>query len=169
MKVSKLAIIVVLGVISYGATAATGNNGKVTFNGEVVDSPCNLAPGQDGMDVKVPFGQLSLSQLNANVVTAKKFQIHLENCNLTGKTADITFASTDLISGKNLLTTHGEATGLGIAISGITFGTAKPIIGMNPTGDNILTYTAEAKKANTATNVTVGNFEATTNFVIAYK
>ncbi|EFV0288859.1 type 1 fimbrial protein, partial [Salmonella enterica] len=91
-----MAVMMSLGLVSVNALAVTtGNSGKVTFQGEVVDSPCNLAPGQDGTDVKVDFGQLSMSQLNKGVKTAEQFVLKLENCALTDdagktKTAEIT-------------------------------------------------------------------------------
>lgn len=153
--------------------ATTGNSGKVTFTGEVVDSPCNLAPGQDGADVKVDFGQLSMAQLNAGVKTSEPFVLRLENCSLsnpdgTTKTAEITFNSTDMdATNAALLKTHGSATGLGIGIDGYTFGTAAPIKGLVD-GNNDLRFTATAQKLVTGTNVTAGDFMASTNFVIAY-
>lgn len=168
LSISQLAVITVLGMASFGASAA-GNTGKVTFSGEVVDAPCNLAPGQDGTDVKVPFGQLSMSQLNAGNVAAQKFDIQLQDCDLAAKTADITFTGTTLSGSTTLLETQGSATGLGIGLSGITFGTAKAITGLKDTGDNTLTYTATAQRAVSGTNVTAGDFSAIANFQIAYK
>jgi type 1 fimbria pilin len=164
----KLVMVTTLSLFSVGAFAA-GNNGQVTFSGEVVDAPCNLAPAQDGTDIKVPFGQLSMSQLNAGLTTPESFQIHLENCDLTGKTATIMFTSPNQISGKNLLGPHGTSTGLGIGISGITFGTAAPLPGLKEKGDNTLTYTAVAQRADAGTDVAPGTFEAITNFQISYQ
>lgn len=158
--------------------ATTGNSGKVTFTGEVVDSPCNLAPGQDGTDVKVDFGQLSMAQLNAGVKTSEQFTLKLENCALsttaddgtvTTKTADITFNSSDVdAANAALLKTNGGATGLGIGIDGYTFGTAAPIKGLVD-GNNDLRFTATAQQRVAGTNVTAGDFMAATNFLISYK
>ncbi|ECG0942750.1 type 1 fimbrial protein [Salmonella enterica subsp. salamae] len=157
--------------------AATGNTGKVTFTGEVVDAPCNLAPGQDGTDVKVDFGQLSMSQLNAGVKTTEPFVLKLQNCALTTtdaqgatttKTASITFNSTDVDSTNALLMTHGSATGLGIGIDGYTFGTKAGLKGMVD-GNNELRFSAVAQRAVAGTNVTAGDFTAATNFVISYQ
>ncbi|EEA5813306.1 fimbrial protein [Salmonella enterica subsp. enterica serovar Oranienburg] len=158
--------------------ATTGNSGKVTFTGEVVDSPCNLAPGQDGTDVKVDFGQLSMAQLNAGVKTSEQFTLKLENCALsttaddgtvTTKTADITFNSSDVdAANAALLKTNGGATGLGIGIDGYTFGTAAPIKGLVD-GNNDLRFTATAQQRVSGTNVTAGDFMAATNFLISYK
>ncbi|WP_415422682.1 fimbrial protein [Serratia marcescens] len=167
-SISKLAVVAVLGLTSLGASAA-GNSGKVTFSGEVVDAPCNLAPGQDGTDIKVPFGQLSMSQLNAGHVAAQKFDIQLQDCDLAGKTAQITFTGTTLSGSTTLLETQGGATGLGIGLSGITFGTAKPLTGLKDTGNNTLTYTATAQRAVAGTDVTAGDFAAITNFQISYQ
>lgn len=169
--------LMVMSMMSLGAMAAD-NSGKVTFTGEVVDTPCNLAPGQDGTDVKVDFGQLSMSQLNAGVKTSEQFTLNLENCaltttdgegNTTTKTVEITFNSSDVdATNTSLLKTNGGATGLGIGIDGYTFGTAAPIKGL-VNGSNNLRFTATAQQRAAGTLVTAGDFMAATNFVIAYK
>lgn len=166
---SKMAVaaFVAMGLVSMNSMAA-GNNGVVTFTGEVVDSPCNLAPGQDGTDIKVDFGQLSMAQLNNGMKTNEKFVIKLENCALNGKTAGITFSSQNANTAKTLIGADGTATGLGIGISGITFDTEKPLNALTD-GNNTLPFTAVAQRAVDTVNVTAGDFEAISNFVISYK
>ncbi|CAD6107411.1 fimbrial protein [Escherichia coli] len=171
-----MAGLVAMSMASMNAMAASGNSGTVTFSGEVVDTPCNLAPGQDGTDVKVDFGQLSMAQLNAGVKTSEPFTLKLQNCALTTtatdgttttKTASITFDSRDADSTNAYLNTHGTAKGLGIGIDGVTFGTESALKGIVD-GDNELRFTAVAQKAGTDA-VTAGNFSAATNFTISYK
>ncbi|RFT77797.1 type 1 fimbrial protein [Serratia marcescens] len=167
-SISKLAVVAVLGLTSLGASAA-GNSGKVTFSGEVVDAPCNLAPGQDGTDIKVSFGQLSMSNLNKDgYEEPQSFQIQLQDCDLAGKTAQITFTGTTLPGSTTLLETQGGATGLGIGLRGVTFGTAKALTTLGD-GKNTLAYTAIAQRAVAGTNVTAGDFSAITNFQISYQ
>jgi type 1 fimbria pilin len=169
MKFSQIAMVTLLASgISFGAQAAVGNNGTVTFTGEVRDSPCDLAAGQDGSDIKVDFSQLSMSGLNSGRSVTKDFNIKLENCVMDKKTAEITFNSTNQIAGKNMLKTSGSATGLGIKINDITFGTALALTGLAD-DNNTLTYTAMVQKADDATAVTAGDFTSSANFVIAYK
>ncbi|AKJ41301.1 fimbrial protein [Pragia fontium] len=168
MKLSQIAMATLLASgIAFGAQAA-GNKGTVTFSGEVVDSPCDLAAGQDGTDIKVTFDQLSVVGINAGRVATEDFKIKLKNCVLNNKTAQITFSSTDQIAGKELLKTNGSANGLGINLKGIKFGTALDLVGLTD-NDNTLTYTAGVQKADDATSVTPGTFSASANFVIAYK
>ncbi|SFC05337.1 Fimbria A protein precursor [Pragia fontium] len=170
MKLSQIAMATLLASgIAFGAQAA-GNKGTVTFTGEVVDSPCDLAAGQDGTDIKVDFGQLSLAGLNGGRVATKNFDIKLKNCVMDGKKAAITFTSTDQMAGKNMLTTVGTANGVGITLKGITFGTALDLNGLID-DENTLTYTANVLKANEGEQsaVTPGTFKASTTFVIAYK
>lgn len=164
-----MAGLVTMSLASVNAMAAVGNAGKVTFSGEVVDSPCNLAPGQDGTDVKVDFGQLSMAQLNAGIKATQPFVLKLQNCSLNGKTASIQFNSND-VDGTNaaILDTRGTATGLGIGIQGYTFGTAAGLKGLVD-GNNDLAFTAVAQQKVAKTNVTAGDFTAATNFVISYK
>ncbi|EDD5390496.1 fimbrial protein [Salmonella enterica subsp. enterica serovar Enteritidis] len=162
-----VATVMALGLMSMNTMAAGVNTGKVSFKGTVVDTPCNLAPGADGEDVPVDFGQLSMSQLNAGHQNTQKFVINLTDCDLTGKTAGITFDAVDTDAAKTLINTSGTATNLGIGIQGITFGTEKALTGIYD-GDNALQFTAFAKKAG-ATDVTAGNFNAVSTFVISYK
>ncbi|EAM6659644.1 type 1 fimbrial protein [Salmonella enterica] len=162
-----VAAVMAMGLMSAGAMAA-GNSGKVTFHGEVVDTPCNLEPGQDGTDVKVEFGQLSMSQLNAGVNTTEQFTLKLKNCALAGKTASIVFNSTDVnTTTPTLLNTNGSAKGLGIGIDGYTFGTEKDLKGLTD-GKNDLNFTAVAQKLG-ADAVTAGDFKSIANFTINYK
>ncbi|EHL5467409.1 type 1 fimbrial protein [Salmonella enterica subsp. houtenae serovar 44:z36,[z38]:-] len=166
-----VATVMALGLMSMNTMAAV-NSGRVTFSGTVVDTPCNLAPGADGEDVPVDFGQLSLSQLNANQASSKEFDINLTGCDLTSatpaKTASITFSSLNTNTAKTMIEASGRATGLGIGIDGITFGTEKNLDGLHD-GDNTLTFTAKAQKLSADTNVTAGNFTAVSTFVINYK
>lgn len=167
-----VATVIALGLMSMNTMAAGVNSGQVRFTGTVVDTPCNLAPGEDGEDVPVNFGQLSMSQLNAGQQSAQNFVINLTGCDLTSatpaKTAGITFNAMDTNAGNNLIMAGGTATGLGIGIQGITFGTEKALTGLHD-GDNALSFTAFAKKAVDGTNVTAGNFNAVSTFVISYK
>lgn len=172
MKLTNLAMatLMAMSVASFGANAATGTNtGSVHFKGEVVDTPCSLMPGQDGKAVEVDFGQLSLSQLNAGKSPQpQQFNIKLSDCNLAALKGEITFTG-DVLTGNKMLKTMGTATGLGIAIDGVTFGTGTPLPMLHD-GDNVLPFQAFAKAADAAAPaVTAGNFEATSTFSIAYK
>ncbi|EOG5643139.1 fimbrial protein [Salmonella enterica subsp. enterica serovar Chester] len=166
---SKMAVAAAMafGLVSMNSMAAGVNSGKVTFNGTVVDTPCNLAPGADGEAVPVDFGQLSMSQLNAGHQSTKDFVIKLTDCDLTGKTAGIAFDAVDTDAAKTLINASGTAANLGIGIQGITFGTEKDLSGLHD-GNNDLQFTAFAKKADTAA-VTAGSFNAVSTFVISYK
>ncbi|EBW4915163.1 type 1 fimbrial protein [Salmonella enterica subsp. enterica serovar Vom] len=166
--VANVTIMTIFGLSSIVAFAQQGNTGKVTFSGDVVESPCNLAPGQDGTDIKVPFGQLSMARLNDGEVYTKDFHINLQDCDLGNKKAQITFSSTDLITGKNLLGTRGSATGLGLGLSGIVFNTPANVP-LLPKGDNTLTYTVTAQRVDNGKAVTAGTFQSIANFLISYQ
>lgn len=158
-----------LGFASVSAMAADVNSGQVTFDGTVVDTPCNLKPGESGEDVKVAFGQLSMAQLNADKPTVRPFTISLENCVLNGKTAGITFNAMNTNTGKTLINAAGTATGLGIGIDGITFGTEKDLTATVHDGEVPLNFNAMAKKAVADADVTAGTFNAVSNFIISYR
>ncbi|EAN5736026.1 fimbrial protein StdA, partial [Salmonella enterica] len=83
---SILTIGVTAAVMMYGASAfAAGNNfgsGTVTFRGTILNAPCDIATGDDKLDVD--FGQVSYRSLKTHNVAddahAKNFTITLKNC-----------------------------------------------------------------------------------------
>lgn len=78
--------------------------------------------------------------LNSSHSVTKDFNTKLENGVMDKKTAQITFNSPNQIIGKNLLRTIGSATGLGIKINNITFGSALALTGLYP-DVNVLLFT----------------------------
>ncbi|WP_272517463.1 MULTISPECIES: fimbrial protein [unclassified Providencia] len=81
-------------VFAADATPTTGpfGSGKVTFTGTIINSPCDIAPGDDAITVQL--GQISYRHLkNADDVSdSKPFTIHLQNC---------AFDPDDAVSDKN--------------------------------------------------------------------
>ena len=51
-----------MAVVSFGANAAPQGQGKVTFNGTVVDAPCGI--DAQSADQSIDFGQVSKVLLN---------------------------------------------------------------------------------------------------------
>lgn len=82
---SVIAGAVAMAVVSFGVNAAPTipqGQGKVTFNGTVVDAPCSVS--QKSADQSIDFGQLSKSFLEAGG-TSKPMDLDIElvNCDIT--------------------------------------------------------------------------------------
>lgn len=82
---SVIAGAVAMAVVSFGVNAAPTipqGQGKVTFNGTVVDAPCSIS--QKSADQSIDFGLLSKSFLEAGG-TSKPMDLDIElvNCDIT--------------------------------------------------------------------------------------
>ncbi len=82
---SVIAGAVAMAVVSFGVNAAPTipqGQGKVTFNGTVVDAPCSIS--QKSADQSIDFGQLSKRFLEAGG-TSKPMDLDIElvNCDIT--------------------------------------------------------------------------------------
>ncbi|WP_423055262.1 fimbrial protein, partial [Aeromonas salmonicida] len=84
-------ILVAMGVGSMllcGSAVAAGGagSGKVTFNGEIINAPCSVAP--ESVDQVVEMGQISTKEL----VKGGEWRCFLNRCSLNGsnlKTSDL--------------------------------------------------------------------------------
>ncbi|MDU2809698.1 MAG: fimbrial protein [Klebsiella michiganensis] len=182
MKISKIASAVVLtmGVASFAAQADQGS-GKVTFWGSIIDAPCSIKNGYG--DQRIEMGQISNTHLdNGGISTPRNFDIELENCafeldSVTGdplyNTVKVTFAGGNVPGDMTMLAIRGQAAGAGVRIED---GSGQPVTLLVPTsgralgiGDNTLSFSAYLEKIASVTNVTPGDFEAVTNFTLAYE
>ncbi|HBL7863735.1 TPA: fimbrial protein, partial [Escherichia coli] len=109
---SVIAGAVAMAVVSFGANAAPQGQGKVTFNGTVVDAPCGI--DAQSADQSIEFGQVSKVLLNnGGSSTPKNFDIKLTDCDVTnyknaGKmgTVSLTFSGVQA-AGTDMLQTVG--------------------------------------------------------------
>lgn len=100
---SVIAGAVAMAVVSFGVNAAPQGQGKVTFNGTVVDAPCGI--DAQSADQSIEFGQVSKVLLNnGGSSTPKNFDIKLTDCDVTnykkaGKTGTVslTFSGFKLV------------------------------------------------------------------------
>lgn len=182
MKISKIASAVVLtmGVASFAAQADQGS-GKVTFWGSIIDAPCSIKNGYG--DHRIELGQISNTHLdNGGISTPRPFEIQLENCSFEldpatqdplYNTVKVTFAGGNVPGDMTMLAITGQAAGAGVRIQDFA---GQPITLLKPSsgrglgiGDNTLNFSAYLEKISTVTNVTPGDFEAVTNFTLAYE
>ncbi|MBC5791456.1 fimbrial protein [Providencia sp. JUb39] len=192
MKLTKLALACVFAasVVPVSSLAVNAsNNGTVTFTGTVVETPCNIQ--QESLKQTVDFGQLSKKALESGQPAEANFDIKFTGCDLEGygeastgggsggqtralKSMMMTFTGQNYVgtAGDQMLqTTAGNVNNVGIAIDGFKFGEAKDVIAsmINPIGDNVLNFTALAKRVDAKSPVGEGKFEAISNFRITYQ
>lgn len=132
---SVIAGAVAMAVVSFGVNAALTTpqrQGRVTFNGTVVDAPCSIS--QKSADQSIDFGQLSKSFLQAGGVSKPmNLDIELVNCDITSfkgggvsaaKKGTVKLAfSGPRVSGHNeeLDTSGGTGTAIVVQAAGKTF------------------------------------------------
>lgn len=180
MKISKIAsAVVIMGVTTFAAQANQGS-GKVTFWGSIIDSPCSIKNGYG--DQRIELGQISNTHLdNGGISTPRPFDIQLENCsfeldaddNPLYNTVKVLFSGNNVTGDMKMLAITGQAAGAGVRIQDAS---GQAVTLMQPTsgrtlgiGDNTLSFTAHLEKIASVTNVTPGDFEAVTNFTLAYE
>ncbi|WP_249226386.1 fimbrial protein [Entomohabitans teleogrylli] len=179
MKKLAAAVIVSMGIASFGVQADQGS-GKVTFYGSIIDAPCSIHP--ESTDMKVPLGQISSSLLDGGgTSTPRAFDIELENCafelDANGQpkfnTVKVIFAGGNVPGNMSMLAINGQAAGAGVRIqdySGQLVTLLQPTSGRGlGNGPNTLSFSAYLEKIASVTNVTPGEFQAVTDFTLAYE
>ncbi|HGN1301586.1 fimbrial protein [Proteus mirabilis] len=169
MKLNKLAMFAIASM-AFSATVAqaASGDGTITFTGKVIDAPCGIAT--ESANQAIDFGQISKSLLEKDGISqVKQIPIKLVNCDLTKAGSDTGAAG----SYKGVKVTFN-----GNTITGATeeLATTGSMVKFNEAGelqalgnnDNTLMYTAWAKKATNGT-IAEGEFNATTNFTLAYE
>ena len=178
----KLAALAVVGALSQGASAA---DGTINFTGEIVDSPCSIAPSSQAL--VVPLGKISRTAFDGSTPgvssigkksTPARFKIDLLGCGATAKGATVTFSGTgDINNATNLAIANagqvGVAAASGVAVelgdstgAKIALGAASAdyILGV---GNNSLNF--QAAYVATTIAVTTGPANAVAQFTVAYK
>ncbi|WP_110915610.1 fimbrial protein [Enterobacter roggenkampii] len=181
MKLNKimLASVMVAGMSSFAhAAEPSQGHGKVTFQGEIIDAPCSVAP--DSIDQTVDLGQIAkVSLQNGGESEPRQFSIKLENCDFGDPAAKnkvtTTFNGVSVPDTNNkLLNISGNASGAGVGMrtfqgEDIVLGTGTTAQTLTGDGNNELQFTAFLKGVEASGAViTEGKFEAVTNFELAY-
>ncbi|KUE80920.1 fimbrial protein [Aeromonas schubertii] len=177
MKANKIVVAMGVLLMAGAASAAGQGSGKVTFNGEIINAPCSVAP--ESVDQVVEMGQISTKELvKGGESNSKPFSIKLENCEITeaDDAVKVTFSGAqDPVDSSLLVIGGGQAAGAGIKM---TAPGGAPIVLGTPTaayklvnGDNQLDFSAVLKgyEDQTTNPLQAGAFTATTNFTLAYE
>lgn len=174
MNKKMLAAVIALGMSSM-AHAADMGHGKVTFTGSIIDAPCSISP--DSIDQTVDLGQISNAALKDGGKSApRNFSIDLENCSFGSPAAknkvSLTFTGMQSAAANGLLGITGTARGASV---GITDGSGAVIeLGKATTaqtlqdGKNTLSFAAYMQGDGASATITEGDFQAVTDFTLAY-
>ncbi|MBI0274636.1 type 1 fimbrial protein [Hafnia alvei] len=180
MKLNKLVTVVSLvmmaGAANAAITGAPGGQGKVNFNGQIVDAPCTIK--NDSTNQTVEMGAVTMSTLEAGRSALIPFELHLESCELkadgSAYKAAIVFDGVRAVAGQDdLLLLSGTAKGAGLGIIGksgndLVLGDEADLGDMLK-GDNTLSFTAYLQKTgNSAAVITPGAFTSIANFTMTY-
>lgn len=176
---SVIAGAVAMAMVSFSANAAPQGQGKVTFNGTVVDAPCGI--DAQSADQSIDFGQVSKVLLNnGGTSTPKNFDIKLIDCDITNykaagnKAGTVSLTFSGVQAGVDMLQTVGT-TNTAILITdphgkAVKFdGTTATGVSSLVDGDNIIHFTALVKKDTSGNDVAEGAFSAVANFNLTYQ
>ncbi|WDF89173.1 fimbrial protein [Aeromonas hydrophila] len=179
MKANKILVAMGVGSMLLCGTAfaaGTTGSGKVTFNGEIINAPCSVAP--ESVDQVVEMGQISTKELaNGGESNSKPFSIKLLNCEISDKedAVKVTFSGIKDTIDDSLLVIGGQAAGAGIKMTApggaaIVLGTPTAAFALT-NGDNELPFSAVLKgyADQTANPLKAGTFTAVTNFTLSYE
>ncbi|HEM7134006.1 TPA: type 1 fimbrial protein [Providencia rettgeri] len=183
MKLNKLSVAVLFAASTLSASVlASGNSGELHFSGQVVNAPCNIE--SESTKQEVPFGQLSRASLEAGNAAEKDIAIKIKDCNFDEFSKDaeenwvavkdikITFGGKNYVgTDKEFLGTTGSAKNIGVQIKDFKFDEAKSVMNQirNKQGENVLEFTALAKRVDGAVAVTEGEFSSIADFKITYE
>ncbi|EPC4838886.1 fimbrial protein StdA [Salmonella enterica] len=176
------------------STPVNFGTGTVTFRGTITNAPCDIATGDDKLDVD--FGQVSYRVLKtpdtADDAHAKTFTIHLQNCSFDANIDTQTKTDKPFLMSKVQIAFSGTpATGSKKAFVGAT----DPNLGVQLTtptgtivdpssapdfskagdaiqlqsGDTPLTYTAKLMNVGTDGSVKPGTFSIPVNYTLKYQ
>lgn len=169
-----LATVIAFGSVSM-AHAADQGHGKVTFTGSIIDAPCSISP--ESIDQTVEMGQISNAALkDGGQSTPRNFEIKLENCSFGTPAAknkvSLTFTGIESTAGNGLLGITGNAGGASLAITQpdgqiIKLGKATTEQTLQE-GNNTLSFAAYMQGDGASAKITEGNFQAVTDFTLAY-
>ncbi|MEQ4626734.1 fimbrial protein [Providencia manganoxydans] len=162
------------GAMSASALAVDAGSGTVTFTGSIIVAPCSIAPGEENQEVEL--GQVSnITLKNGNASSSQPFTIQLEGCNLEkDNLVTVTFNGTEALDaegkGNGLLQITGDASGAAVKImnaSGAQINVNSGNTQSYVEGDNTLKFQA-ALQGVEGVDPVPGNFQAVTNFKLAY-
>ena len=173
--VRSLLAVAVVGSMSSIANAA---DGTINFTGSILDSACTVNTTSASQTVNLGMVQRTAFAAAGDVAAATRFDIVLENCPETVKSASVTFDGVANSADGNILALASDQTaeGVGVALFEADGVTAIPLstqslpMSLENEGDvnrNVMTFVAKYKA--TQAEVVAGTANATSDFTIIYQ
>jgi len=161
------------------ASAANAADGTINFTGSIISSACTVNTASASQTVNL--GNVNSTAFGSTVGTtaaATQFSINLTNCPSSVTSASVKFDGTENATNSSILAlSSGEtATGVGVALYEADGSTVLPLqtasnsitIPTASSGTSSATLNFVAKYMSTASSVTAGTADATTEFTIVY-
>ncbi|QLA06944.1 type 1 fimbrial protein [Enterobacter ludwigii] len=170
MKKIVLAVAMASALTSVNAMA---QNGTVTFEGSITDSPCSVTP--DTLDQTVNMGDVSSESLkNGQAGTPTSFTINLTDCSTAvKKTVKTTWGGMASTANPDLLGLSGNAKGASLAIadgSGNLIALGQPSASQQLLdGNNTLQFSAYLQGDGASATIIPGNFTTVATFALTYQ
>ena len=154
---------------------------NISFEGTLVDDPCLIAPGGDGENVEVDFGNVpdkNFYLLSEGQSWKRNFHISLEDCDLTvGAKVKIKFEGPEDLEQPGFLALNSDSSAKHVAIA-ITQANGEVIpinkqtngysLNQGLTTLNFSAYLSASKKAVSTHTIGVGSVDATATFILEY-
>lgn len=157
-------------------SAAHAADGTINFTGNITDTACVVNTASANQNI--PLGTVSDTAFSAagDTAASKKVTITLESCPAAFTTASVSFDGTSDADNTNILalTSASTATGVGVALYEADGSTLIPLhttssaITLDTTAGAVNNLDYVAKYMSTATAVTAGTANASTDFTIVY-
>ncbi|CAM7812627.1 fimbrial protein [Enterobacter asburiae] len=171
---------IILAMVATGSALMMGNAlaaaGTVNFNGNILDSACDVAVASQNQVVVLGDYNKTEFPATGSRTAATKFDIVLKNCPVTVTSAKVRFDGTPDLTNADLLAIDTSVAGAatGVAINLMTADKADlPLHGSNSysyalssSADNTLNFYAQY--ISTAASVTAGPANSVANFSVVY-
>lgn len=151
----------------------TVSGGTVQFSGSIVNAPCVVDIGGEGLSVDLGQYRAADFTTTGDVTSARTFNINLDNCATeTYSKAALSFNGTTAAGNNKALSVSGGAGGVGIQIlknntALVVDGTESSVEQIFNTGSNTIPF--QAQYISLENTVTPGAANATANFTVTYQ
>jgi len=164
--------------VSSAPFTASAGDGTINFTGSILDSACTINSTSNSQTVNLGSIQRTAFKASGDVTAATRFDIVLENCPDTVKSASVKFDGTANAANNNILALNSGQTaqGVGVALFEKDGVTAIPLSTQSAqmtldnnqeTNRNVMSFVAKYQA--TQASVGAGTANATSDFTIIYQ
>ncbi|MBO2675583.1 fimbrial protein [Shewanella algae] len=171
----KKVLCVMLPVVALSTTTAFAADGTINFTGEITSAACTVDAASANQNVALGTVNSSVFSGVGVVAAPTKFDITLTNCDAAVTSVNVSFDGPADSNNSQLLALDGASTAAGVGIALyeddattlIPLATKSKSHSLNTGADTTISYVA--KYMATASSVTAGSANASTNFTVSYQ